>query len=556
MTRLFEAPQNPQSVLYQQCLAEINRAIAGETSQFLYNLDYYYALAPHERYAVAQRAESTLRTLAAQYEWKGKVGTLLEGVDEEYLAIIDELEQRVVVGIDIETEGYPSALYTTSANQLDLLVAGGHITAEDKEKALTTLRKSKMPNALKDGTFATIRLDPQGEVNGVQTFKLMIPQKNLDIGVGKKHVAIPVPFMYLLADRLSTIFAGQPFRFTKSTVQGQKTHVVTTSEQVVKHLYAGVDDHLLAAKLAKTPVGYNPVRLRFYAFDVEASLHSLGIASFRPEMLDMVQVVADTEIDKSRYAIDFAILRGIFKTKIRSAKADELATINFFDLSGYSNLKDRQEALFALAEDTDDRTLHAWMLGNPKIFGDLQKALATRERVMPKFLKGMKLITLPVNEEQRVALITKLMDQGVVKFTAVSKKGGVFERVVSNNKVALERMLGADYVKGYESIRNKLYFIRDLVQTGEQAVDVPSMEKIAVDYNLTEYVDTALLFSEDPKQVIQTLNDAIEQLKAKAATRTQPANSVIYRNLRATEASEFYGNINVTTLIAIEFSEV
>lgn len=565
MVKLFDVqPAGDQVPLYKLVQDEFLKAHRGTSSQFLYNLDYYLAFLPEVRYSMAERARRYVLALAQKADWASKkvdVHDLLDGCDDTYLALFAALSDYVVIGIDMEKEGYPSALYTRSEPILAWLHAQGCLSPDTNLDRITNLLYgSRTASGLNDKTFAVVRLDVAEVVNDKPIFKVVVPQKNLHIGLEKQYVAIPVPFMYLVESIIFRLFQGKPFRFVKSSVIGQVEHLAAVTPDVVREVYKAVDQNILNTRLSTISVGYNVLRQRFYAYDLESGLTSSGVASFRPEMLDVLVPVSYNDIDTSYHNIDFNLLRGIFRTRINNARTEQLESLNYLDLSGYANLRDKQAAIIEAADNAPDKEVYWLMRNNPQVFGDLEEALKKRERVAPKFLKNFEPVDLPEDPNVRVTLLNDLLKTGVVKFIAKKKDGGVFERYGTLNPKILERSLGKDYVRRFESIRSRLYYVLDLMAQGE-VKSVQDLERLAVEYNFLDRVDHQVYFDPcilqgDTSKAEQAIRDVIEELKQKAASRKEDPHAVMYKNIYAEDTKGYYGNFNVNAILAVEYSKM
>lgn len=553
MNKLFDSMSTGSQIeLFNVVENTLKVALSGKSDQFFFNIDAYLNAAPSAKKDMATKGIARLEQYIEENGWK-IAPKFLERLSGDYLAIFYALEQYVHVGIDMEKEGYPSALYTRATNILRYLSQNGQLEG-DLDKILSALHGSKTEKSIKEGNFVVVRLDVEGVKEGNPIFKGVIPRSNLEIGLGKQFVFIPVPFFYMFENMVFSHFLDKPFNFVKSTVIGPVSHNVAISPNVVREVYAGNDGDLVESKIRKIKVGYDVIKQRFFAYDLEASLHSLGIASFRPEMLDSIKEISYDEIDKSKHNVNFNYLRGIFKTKIKSLTREQLEKLNFIDISGFANMKDQVEAILTAADNKTDAEVYAFMKNNPHIFGDIEEALAKRERVAPKFLKGLEAVALPTSEEKRIKLLSDMLERGVVKFTAISKSGTLLERTASNNKKVLERMLGKDYVKQFESIRNKLYHVRDMITNGEIKSKL-DLEKVGVEYNILDYVDPKDYFSGNMNDAIEAIDKAIEELKQKAASRKTSESMLLYRNIYATDPKDFFGTVNVNNIVAVEFAE-
>lgn len=562
VVKLFNVELTGDQVpIYRLVQRELMNAKSGRTDQFLYNFDYYLAFLPEVRASMAERGRRTILTLAQEGNWKGNRNDLVDELEDNYLALFQALEDYVVVGIDMEKEGYPSALYTRSRATLNWLFNQGCISESVKmDRVMSALTGNKTALSLKERNFVTVRLDLEEVVSGKPIFKLVVPQSNLDIGMGKRYVIIPAPFMYIFESMVQHFFKEQPFKFVKSTVIGPVTHVATIYPHILQEAYRGKDEELIRSKLNKIKPGYDILKQRFYAYDLEASLTSAGVASFRPEMLDSIVPIPYSEIDTSHHTVNFDLLRGIFKTRINNAKTEQLESLGLLDLSGFANLRDKQQAIIEAGDRESDKALYWLMRNNPDVFGDIEESLKKRERVMPRFLKYFQPVELPEKGEDRVELFNNLLKQGVVKFTAQKKDGGVFERTGTNNPQVLERVYGKDYIAKYESIRNRLYAVLDLLRSGEVKT-IADLERIGVEYNFLDRVDHAQYFDArilqgDISSAENAILSVIEELKARASTRRVNPYAVTYRDLNAEDEKGFFGNFNVNTVISAEFSKI
>lgn len=559
MEKLFYQQSEGFEVDYHLAVeSNILAGLRGNTNQFFYNIDHYLSNLPDARKQYANQALAHIEGNLPEKALK-KSAEAIANLTEDYLAILGVINKHVCVGVDMEKEGYPTDLYTRNIAELEKLDSNGQIE-NDITKLKEALLGSKLNKMVNEGTYAVARLDLVANRNGKPIFKAVVPQSYLEIGGGKRFVFIPVTFYYLFENQLRENFVMNPFKFVKESVIGKVTHIASIKDDVVRQTYKGADGNLVESKIRKAKVGYDVTKQRYFAYDLEASLHSVGLASFRPEMLDTISNVLYEDIDTSRHNVNYDHLRGIFRTKVKGLNKEQLEKLKFIDVSGFANMKDQVEAVIQASENKNDTELYLFMKNNPSVFGDLEDGLAKRERVAPKFLKQMQSINLPINEDERKKELSIMLDAGIVKFTATSKSGSIIERVGSNNPKVLERMLGKDYVKQYESIRNKLKEVKDLLKNGKIKTKL-DLEKAGVEYNLLDYVNPLDFFSDEISKgnthdAIKSIDDAIAELQAKQASRKTNESLLLYRNVYATEASNLFGSVNVNNVIAVDFAEV
>lgn len=516
-------------------------AVKGNSEQFLYNIDVYLRNAPN---ALAYYTkQGTLGILSVQ--GKNAVKDISK-INQMYCAIFGVLQGTVCVGIDTTKEDYPSALYTRSEAVLTSLKNAGRITGikdEQFDKIIIALKDNKTALGFEEGTYMVVRLDVDTNVNGELTFKPVIPRSRLKIGVGKDFVFIPVVLMHEIADYFMNLKVNA-FKFVKTSVTGQRKHIATCSPDVVRKVYANAPANLVESKLTKAPLGYNEATLRFECYDLEASVYDIGIASFRPEMLDKIAPAKLSSIDKSFHSVNATHLRGIFKTKVKGMRLADFDTFKLFDTSSFPTVDKKAEAIITWSEDIDSRDLLTIMNTYPNIFGDIKKSLATRERNSPHVLKQLQIVNAPYTVSQ----VQNLLNTGVVKITARSKTNKIYERLASSNEEVLKRFLGKDYVVKFESTSKRINAAMNELDNMQDNPTRSDLENILVKYDLLAVVDSQDFLKTSPKQV---LLDALN----KAQKRQYPDTTIIYRKLEAKERSDFYGQVDINNIIAIEYAK-
>jgi hypothetical protein len=551
-----------QRALFLEAQQGLKEAVSGKKAQFFDNIDIYLDRIPvDDRASMVERARRRILDYANEFNWHGNRNDLVAGLSDYYLSIFQTLEDYVHIGIDMETEGLPTALYTRNITAIKYLFDENMIE-EGLEfgRVVNNLINTKTQKSLYDGNFVTLRLDIVGIQDGRPCFRPTTPRSNLDIGGGKRYFFIPVPFMHMFDTYMHHYFLDDPFKFEYTTDSGRiVSHIAGMSRHIMTGAYGLDKRYEVEAKSRRVNVGYDVIRQRYYSYDLESSLYSIGAATFRPELLDSIKKVSYDAIDKSRHNVDFTVLRAIFKTRINSAKLAQLDSLNYIDLTGYANMKDKASAIIETSEKETDKNLYFMMKAHPGVFGDIDDALQKRERTLPKFLKTMQAVgSLDTNESKRVGAINSLLRDGVVRITTMTNKGSLITVMGSNNAKVLERMLGKDYVRDYESIRTKLWHIKGLLESGEIKRRL-QLEKIAVDYNILDYIDPKEYFSDDfdrgdVSSAVLAVKEGIERLKQKSENREPRPEQLLYRNIYATEPKDFFGTVNVNNIVSVEYS--
>lgn len=560
MTKLFDKqPDETTLALYQTANKKFADALRGNANQFIFNIDHYLVACDEGKTLdrLGNEGISSVTRIAQKFGWTQQ-DKVIGSNTYLYYAIFRLLEKYVHVGIDMERSGYPTSLYTRSLEVLDELARAGCLDASQDTVANIQrgLCENKARNAVAQGKYTVVRLDITGFRNGKAVFVPVIPQSALDIGGGKRFVFVPVPLMYAATEALKVLTAGKALEFHYATVKGSKVVRATMSPAIVKSVYQNSDEDLVESKLNKITPGYDVLRQTFRLYDIEASLHALGVASFRPEMLDKVTTLSPSMVNRSLHHINFNVLRAIYRTRIRQANSSLIDNNSVLNVSSYSVLKDKQEALIDLGESKTGKDLYFIMKANPEIFGtDLDEALEKRERMMPKFVKKFERVELPQSSQERLTMLSNMMKVGVCKVTVQTKEGKMMEVFASNSRTVLARMLGKDYIKVYESTRYKLLFLKDLIK-GEKLSGYRSLEKTAVELNLLDYLEKDLFFSEEKHTQLRAVDNALQMLEARSTYRNVFPEVITYRNIYARSSKNFYGALNVSTIMSLEFAGV
>lgn len=532
----------------------IDRAIKGETSQFIYGLDAYLkADIMSKEYYIKRGKDAILKIIEENPKSKIDINMFNE-LSDTYFIFNGALEDGVLIGFDMEKEGCPRSLYTRNFAIIRELANMGSISNADKiAKAEQSVKGSKTLNGIKNIEEALIgvaRLDFEGVVNGKKMYKVVVPQQSLRVGLNNPILMTPLKVMYILASKLDYLFSTNIVRFTEATGIGIKQGVVTADEGTVRRVYA---PNNVNKKISLIESGYNYNLLRYFTYDLESSVYSKGYATFRPEMLDRLELLNEKDIDKSKHNIDYRLLRSIYDEKVKNLSLDDMYGIKFFDLNTFATVDDKCDALLSYANELDGSELYTIMKQNYNIFGDLSYELSVAEAKIPKVVKDLKIVNNP-NVEQ----FKYMIEQGLVKVTTLTKKGKIMEVVATNNKKILMQMLGRDYIRKFESPRYKYKEFKKVVEN-TQFKDRGQIEQLALKYG----IDIGLVvnnvdanFNGDVTNLVKGIDAQLDALSTKAKNRALSPTMVSVRNVYAKESKDLYVTIDVTQIKQIEYAPI
>lgn len=532
----------------------IDRAIKGESSQFIYGLDAYLKACVASKDHYLKRGKDAILKIVEENP-KSKIDiNMFNELSDTYFIFNGALEEGVLIGFDMEKEGCPRALYTRNFKVIRELANMGCISNADKiAKAEQSVKGAKTLNGLKNIEEALIgvaRLDFEGIVNGKKMYKVVVPQQALRVGLNNPILMTPLKAMYILASKLDYLFSSNIVRFTETTGVGVKQGVVSANAGIVRRVYGSND---VSKKLSLIESGYNYNLLRYFTYDLESSVHSKGYATFRPEMLDRLELLNEKDIDKSKHNIDYRLLRSIFDEKVKNLSLDDMYGIRFYDLSAFATVDDKCDALLSYANELDGSELYTIMKQNYNIFGDLSYELAVAEAKVPKVVKDLKIVSNPTVEQFK-----DMVEKGLVKVTTLTKKGKVMEVTATNNRKILMQMLGRDYIREFESPRYKYKEFKKVVEN-TQFKDRGQIEELALKYGIdlgvvVNNVDTN--FNGDVTNLVKGIDSHLEALTTKTKNRSLSPTMVAVRNVYAKESKDLYVTIDVSQIKQIEYAPI
>jgi hypothetical protein len=562
--QLFNAPVpiDLESILCKS----FKNAVDGATTSFLHNIDVYLKHA-HNSATVFMNYEHNVLMGLAETE---KAKTLVNCIPPMYKAIMGVLDNYVCVGIDCgvkegqEHPTYEANLYTRNIHILENLDAVGLLSNPDSiPKHRKELVGTKTVNGFKEETVHMIRLEVVDTSGKHPVFGAVAPRSRVKVGVGSDMVIIPVAFYYIISDMLQELTKDKAFQFVKQTEVGPRKHIATFSPDVVRKHYGKCESDLVETKLRKVKPGFNVAQMRVMAYDLESSINSLGVASFRPEMLDSISCVNLREVDKTMHNVDGELVLEVFTDKVAHFNVAQLKDISFFDVKSFVTPNDARVGLVEFGKQLQAKDLYILMKQNSYLFGDVDGLIKEKCDNQPKILKELDLLDMDYFKElfveDQVTQLEDMLNAGVVKVTATTKDNRLYTKYLSNNPKVLEQFLGEDYVSKFESISYRLKAVKHLVESG-QVQNKAELEHLVVKYDIMSSVNSHLLLDKainkgNTSSAIQALDEALEEIKNSRKANLSKT-SVRARNIKASEEVSFYTVVTVPNIISIEYASL
>lgn len=549
-------------------------ALSGQSDVFFHDWHEYLRLDETTLQNLAIRGRRTIEHLALNNGWKKQKS--LDYIKPLYHAYFQSFEDFAFIGINTTTEENKFAIYTRNYDLLLKLESLGVLFFHpDKDKILSALCQMKTNNGVLEGELPLIRLDILQVKDGVPYFTAKVPRSNLQL---QDYYFIPTTSIYQFLEMLSKLFNNKVFRFTKDTQYGEKTYIGTFDPNIVEQVYKGVDDEsAFQRKLRSIRTHYDIATNRIRVYDLEAPVTELGVVTFRPEMLNRIQPIQPTELDRSKHNLDLNFSYPIFKTRIMQCNVEQVNTLTNImpDLHSYATLKDKQKALIEWGSLQRPQQLYQAMLRNRQIFPDLNSLYSKRQKSAPKYLKNYSTLNLPplTNEEEVKQTIRQALYNGVVRFMVSKKDGTTYQRIGTNNPKILQDLLGKNYIRLYESPRARLREFYSLLKNnkvrtakkffeGVQYYDIS--EYLMLDFIRGEYNDTNNFSPEDDQiilsRAVRALELAITQLKdehdEREFNRRTTTQNVVFRNPYTTSQKDYFQTISIDKIISVEHTEI
>lgn len=524
--------------------------IQGQSNKFTHSVEKYIKADGNLMSHYVEQGAREMEEIATTYGWLPKkegIEKVLEGVSNEYLGVFSILNEIPVVGVNLEKEDYPVALYTRSFDVLEKLNSAGYLANYD-DSILNYLYGKTFATKLKKGEQSLVRLDLVESVDGKVLLKLTKARETYR--VGENFYMLPLFGHNMIANELSKTM-GNAIAVEYGVDETTLSRKITTIDPtVVQAVYEKSDDKREVAKRAKVAgaTQYDILSMTMQMVDIESSTEALGIIRVRPEMLHSIKVVGLDQVDTSRHNVDFTLLRGIYNTRIKGAKLEAIDNLALIDVSSYATLQDKKKAYLDHGASLRNTLIYTVIKQNEDFFGNLEEGLEARRRVTSRFLKGFESVELTGDKDAKVAQLRSLMDKGVVKFSAQRKDYTIYNRRVSNNREVLSRMLGEDYVKYFESAKNRLYEAGKQIQANN--LDKKGLQELVFEYDLFDLVDVNAFTSsrsEAGKQIYEAIGTIDEKKKA------PKEGYVTFRSIDASSSENFYGSIDVDKIMEVEF---
>lgn len=458
----------------------------------------------------------------------------------EQMAIYGVFLSSLVFGYDTQEE-VPAKrlkLYTSSVSVLKSMIKDGILKGKKEpieieiDSIEKTLYQSRLKNTFKKegNKIACVRLD--FELQGSKlVYTPTIVRSALEMG---RFVFIPFQTYYEACTLFEDVLRTSILRVTC----GDKVRAVTLNESVLNMIYGEVRTKQLVN-------GSRDIRsLRFYVPSVGASIYTAGVTNLRLVDVDKIEKLDNiTQLDLSELKLNYSMVNQFFDDNIAKASDETIqGLITAFDLNVETSVK-RDERIDILIKAVHARPSHT-------VYDELKKYptdfdLKAYASLPCKYGEDYIPVTVPTKKED----FDKLMQAGVFK-VLISKRDGSNSTVVcTQSDKELQRVLGNDYIKTYESAGVRLRALKKLAIAG-QVTDVDASCK---EWHLEELLEGV------PDKSVDTLlgriSEALYDVEVNKTVIKQPHLSTVRcleaRVLTDGTVVDYYKNIDLASVLDI-----
>lgn len=461
--------------------------------KILYTVNDLFQMNPQLRDTFATQAYTYFlnKKQCNDYDWESEY---------DLFATYGVLMSGVCLGINIEDSSFK--LYTSSISVLEGLAQRGILKGKkdpidiELKKLQETLYGNRIKKTITDGDkYCVVRLDASMKGSSLQ-MKATIPRT-----LPSKDKVFFVPFS-LYKDAMDYVYNLAQAHMLR-VVMGDKVRDITLNREILGQIYGSARAKYLCSFIP------NVYMQSLYLPSVGASKYTPGVTNISLEKVDAITQITLTDINLADVNLDFTGIKQYAK--------------EVFD--GMSEA-DRSYILGMLMQEDMDSFLQMYeseiwdiMNQHPDIFHP------EVYRAKPSMFKDFISVAVP----KSISDLETMLKEGAYRIT-ITKSNGRFSMIYgTNNKKVLQKFLGKNYFKSYES-------------AGVRAKAFISMNEAGYpDDTVSAYTGIASL-------------EAAHEEAGTAFSRTtvvKQSHLVTVRSIRATSGTDYYKEVNLESIVDI-----
>ncbi len=372
--------------------------------------------------------------------------------------------------------GYEDCYYTACNHIINTLSTSGlaadhpNESLEEREKRRRRLMNvhtggagvyicDRIRKGLAEMKHSVVKIVPNKLVSGTMTYSMTLPNQPVDLMSGDIKF-IPAVLMYHfcegLTERLTHVqMAG--ITCGNGLVPDYEAKV-TVIPEILNKAYAGCSNPDIVADRAIKPVGYSLSRCTYVAHNLEASILSgTGYAKINPFDIKAIRPIQPSEINRDLHEISpDAVLQYFLQhtdfsnNTVCQSLISEIPEVSYYN----QTLNDIRDAC---------TRVHI-----SRIFA----YMAAHKDKYPRYLSEIKKGSVQVNSHtvrltgtnsDKIAQIRELMKENLILIKYASSDGTISEIKTTSNPVILAKCLGKDYVLKFESAKDKINALAELI---------------------------------------------------------------------------------------------
>lgn len=372
--------------------------------------------------------------------------------------------------------GYEDCYYTSCDYIINTLSRSG-ITADSPNESMEAREKKRrrlmnvhtgasgvyicdrIRKGLAEMTHSVVKIVPNKLSSGTMTYSMTLPNQPVDLMSGDIKF-IPASLMYYFCEGLTerlvhTQMAG--ITCGNGLIPDYEAKVTVVPE-ILNKAYSGCSNPDIVAERAMKPVGYSLSRCTYVAYNLEASLLSgTGYAKINPFDIKAIRPIQPAEINADLHELSPDAVLQYF-----------LQHTDFNDNAVCQSLTSEiPEVMYYNTALNDIRTA-CTRVHISHIFAYMSAHKDKYPRYLSEIKKGSvqvdsHTVQLTGTNSDKVAQIRELMKENLILVKYASSDGTISEIKTTSNPAILAKCLGKDYMLKFESAKDKINALADLL---------------------------------------------------------------------------------------------
>lgn len=456
--------------------------------------------------------------------------------------------------------GYEDCYYTACNHIINMLSSSGitddkpNTSMEEREKARRRLMGvhiggagvyicDRIRKGLAELKHSVVKIVPNKLVSGTMTYSMTLPNQPVDLMSGDIKF-IPAPLMYYFCEGLTERLAHTQIAGITcgNSLTPDYEAKITVIPDILKKAYSGCSNPDTIAERAMKPIGYSLSHCTYVAYNLEASLLAgTGYAKINPFDIKAIRPIQPAEINTTLHELspDAVLQYFLQKTDFNDDTVCQSLTAEIPEVAYYNmSLNDIKTA--------------CTRVHTSRIFG----YMAAHKDKYPDYLPEIKKGSVQVNSHtvqltgtnaDKIAQIRELMKENLILVKYASSDGTIAEIRTTSNPAILAKCLGADYVLKYESAKDKITALADLL-IKKRVTSKQTISDLINKYKIKNISADSLIEPFTAGDISVWAETAINNLPQR--NRNSNPDLVLFRNCELVKAEKggYWRNVNIQNI--------